>query len=393
MNDRAILLRYNEIALKGENRRWFEDRLMINVRRLLERALGREEKIVVTRNHGRVIVEAPWNEATSAALQRVFGISSYSPMRTVPTDMAALQRAALEEFRTHVELHGMPKTFRVFTKRSDKAIPMDSMAIDREIGSFIKDAHPALTVALKGAELAVGVEIRFDRSYIWTEKVAGPGGLPVGSNAPLLALLSGGLDSPVAAIQTLRRGAGVSYLHFHGAPFVGPEVLEKVEDLARIVNRFHPDPQPLHVIPFGKIQEKIALATTAKFRTILYRRMMIRIAERVARKVDAQALITGESLGQVASQTVENLTTINQVATMPILRPLITYDKDEIIAKAHAWETFETAIRPGVDCCTLFSDRHPAIRASLETILEQEKLFPVDAYVEEAMAGLEVRRT
>jgi thiamine biosynthesis protein ThiI len=172
---------------------------------------------------------------------------------------------------------------------------------------------------------------------------------------------------------------------------VGEEGLEKVEDLVRIVNRYQPEPEPLHVIYFGKIQEKIALVTNPKMRTILYRRMMIRIANRLAKTIKAKALVTGESLGQVASQTVENLATINAVSELPILRPLITFDKDEIIERAHKWGTFETSIRPASDCCTLFADRHPCLRASLALIEQQETRFSVMNLVEEALASLETR--
>ncbi len=219
------------------------------------------------------------------------------------------------------------------------------------------------------------------------EKIRGEGGLPVGTNGRVLSLLSGGLDSPVAAIQILRRGSPCSFIHFYGTPFVGEEVLEKIEDLVRIVNRYQPDPQPLHIVPFGKIQEKIALATNPKMRTVLYRRMMVRISCALARRLKAQALVTGESLGQVASQTLENMSTINAVANLPILRPLIGYDKDQIIEEAQKRGTYETSIRPAVDCCTLFADRHPSIRTTLPLIEEQEAKFPVQEFVEEALAN------
>ena len=177
----------------------------------------------------------------------------------------------------------------------------------------------------------------------------------------------------------LKRGADTSFLHFFGTPFVGDDVLAKVEDLARIVNRYHPDPRPLHVVPFGKIQEKIALATNPKLRTVLYRRMMVRIAAAAAERLGAQALVTGESLGQVASQTLENLVTINEAARLPILRPLVAFDKEEIIAAAKRWQTFEASIRPGADCCTLFADRHPTIRSTLAQVEEQEACFGSDS--------------
>ena len=389
VGDRAVLLRYDEIALKGDNRFWFEKKLASNARKVIRQNADLEVEATLT--HGRIILDVDWNEKISDCLSKVFGIANYSPMKIVTTDIQVLTDMALQEFKIYLESHPMPKTFRVRTRRSEKALPMTSNEIDMIVGSNIKEKFPELIVNLSDAEMTVGIELRHKRSYIWTQKVQGPGGLPVGSNGHLLCLMSGGLDSPIAAIQVLKRGALASFVHFYGAPFVGPEVLEKVEDLVRLVNRFQPDARPLHVIPFGKIQERIALATQPKLRTILYRRMMIRISEALAVRMKASALVTGESLGQVASQTVENMATVNSVAKMPILRPLVTYDKNEIIQKAHQWGTFATAVRPGVDCCTLFADRHPSLRASNEDVEEQEAKFPVQELVELALSGLEIR--
>jgi thiamine biosynthesis protein ThiI len=393
--ERAVLLRYHEIALKGANRGWFEERLAINARRLIERKVGKDTALEVARERGRVIIAGvEWTDAVRDALEHVFGVTSFSPMRTVPTDKQALKDAAIEELKRRLAEPGRPapRTFRIFTRRSDKALPETSMELDREIGSAVQAAAPHLAVDLEDPELTIGIELHHESSYLWTEKIPGPGGLPVGTNGHLLCLLSGGLDSPVAAIQLLKRGAATSFLHFYGAPFVGAEVLEKVEDLARIVGRFQPEPRPLYVVPFGKIQEKIALATNPKLRTVIYRRMMFRIASALAREIEAQALVTGESLGQVASQTIENIATIDAVASLPVFRPLIGFDKDEIIDLARGWGTFETAIRPGVDCCTLFADRHPSLRTSEMSVEEQEKLFPVDELVREALASVERRR-
>ena len=387
--DRAVVIRYHEIALKGDNRGWFESRLIGNSQKILQRALGRP--VGILRQHGRVVILEPWNEATREGLSRVFGISTYSPIRIVPTSMDSLIQNSLEEFRTFVASHPFPKSFRVFTRRSEKALPESSMQIDMQVGSALHDAYPALAVDLDKPDFTLGIEVRHEKSYIWTQKFRGPHGLPVGTNGHLLSLLSGGLDSPVAAIQALKRGSTTSFIHFYGAPFVGAEVLEKVEDLVRLVNRYQPDGQPLHVVPFGKIQETIALATNPKMRTILYRRMMMRVSSMLARKLNAQALVTGESLGQVASQTLENIAAVDAAATLPILRPLITFDKDEIIEQAKRWDTFSTSVRPAADCCTLFADRHPILKATQEIIEEQEARFPVAELAEQALAGIELR--
>ncbi|MCM2276586.1 MAG: tRNA 4-thiouridine(8) synthase ThiI [Oligoflexia bacterium] len=395
-HDRAVLLRYHEIALKGQNRRWFEDRLEGNVRLLIERGLraGGDPQArfsgKITRQHGRILIETAWNENVREALCNSFGLSSFSPIRKVPTDHASLIRGAIEEVDAYIRRHGQPSDFRVLSRRSDKVLPETSVELDQLIGGELLRAFPGLKVKLEKPALYVGIEVRRDRSFIWTEKVPGLGGLPVGSNGPLLAMLSGGLDSPVAAIQTLRRGSATRLMHFYGTPFVGEEVLRKVIDLARIVNRYQPKPEPLHVVPFGKLQERIALATSPKLRTVLYRRMMVRIACALAPRLGAHGLVTGESLGQVASQTVENLATINAAATLPIIRPLVTCDKDEIIAQAQRWGSYETSIRPGLDCCTLFADRHPALHSSIDEAEAQESRFPVQELVDEALAGIQV---
>lgn len=389
--DRAVILRYHEIALKGFNRGWFEERLGINSRKLIQRSLGKSASVEVQKFQGRILIRTPWNDGVRTALTKVFGIANFSPMRMVPTDLESLKKAALEEYGTFVATHGAPKTFRVRTKRSQKALPEKSMEIDQVVGSAIRSAHPELVVDLEKADFTLGIEINREQSFVWTEKIQGPGGLPVGTNGHLLSLISGGLDSPVASIRIMKRGASLSFIHFYGAPFVGPEVLEKVEDLVRIVNRFQPEPKPLWIVPFGKIQERIALVTNPKLRTVLYRRMMIRISAEAAKRIKAQALVTGESLGQVASQTIENLRTIDEVADLPIIRPLIASDKEEIIQAAHAWGTYDTAIRPGVDCCTLFADRHPTIRSSISMVEEQEQRFSIDELVQEAISQAEPR--
>lgn len=394
--DRAVLLRYHEVALKGANRRWFEDRLEINARRFIERGL-RESGASdirfpdrITRQHGRILIETDWNENVRSALSHTFGLSSFSPIRKVPTDHASLIRGAIEEIGAYLRRHGRPPHFRVLSRRSDKVVPETSVELDKLIGAAVCEAYPELQVELKNPALVVGVEVRRGQSFIWTEKVPGLGGLPVGSNGALLTLISGGLDSPVAAIQALRRGSPSRFIHFYGTPFVGEDVLEKILDLVRIVNRYQPEPEPVHVVHFGKIQERIALATAPKMRTVLYRRMMMRISCALADKIGAHALVTGEALGQVASQTVENLSTIDAVATLPVIRPLVTYDKVEIVEQAKRWGTFETSVRPGLDCCTLFADRHPSIRSTREAAEEQEARFPVQELVEEALAGIQL---
>jgi thiamine biosynthesis protein ThiI len=404
--DASFTLRYNEVALKGANRLWFEQKLATNAHKLIARELATEEPgdrpdFRVRRQYGRLLVEIPQNSSPQAvqkleraqttALNRLFGLSSFSPVRKVKSNLELLAQAAVEEFAAYQKTYGMPRSFRVQTVRTEKALPLTSPEIDRIIGGAIKDAYPTLAVDLKKPDFHLGLELRFHHSYLWTQKIPGPGGIPVGTNGPVLTLISGGLDSPVAAIQILRRGAPTSFVHFYGTPFVGEDVLQKIEDLVRIVNRFQPVPKPLYIVPFGKLQEKIALVTNPKMRTLLYRRMMVRIGCALAGRIKAKALVTGESLGQVASQTLENMGTINEVATLPILRPLLTYDKDEIIEEAVKRGTYDTSIRPGIDCCTLFADRHPVIRSNSQLIEEQEANFPIQEFMEEALSSVRRR--
>lgn len=387
--DHAILIRYDEVALKGGNRGWFEKKLVINLKRMLRSNLGPDAIIETERQRGRILIRTNWNDQARDAVERTFGVSSFSPMSIVPTTKDAITAKAVELFKSHCERYGKPASFRVRSRRSDKALPETSVELDRWFGGAILRANEGipLKVDLENAELTVGVEIRREHSFVWTENVPGPRGLPTGTNSRVMTLLSGGLDSPVAAVQVMKRGAPTDFVHFYGTPFVGEEVLMKVEDLARQVRRWSPQRQVLYVVPFGKLQEKIALETDPKLRTLLYRRMMVRIACGLAEKNGALALVTGEALGQVASQTVENMGAVDSVSTLPILRPLVTYDKDEIVRIARRIGTYDISIRPGMDCCTLFADRHPVIRAQREVLERQEERFPLEELVREGIEG------
>lgn len=380
-----ILLRYHEIALKGLNRNVFEQRLANNATRIIERDTGLQVKW--SRLAGRILLHCDATPQVRSALSRVFGHVGFSPVRKVETNIEAIQKAAIEEFATEIQESGMPDSFYVRTRRSDKLLVEKSMDLDRLVGGAIREKFPEIPVKISKKSLVLGIEVRKKESFVWTRRYPGPAGLPVGANGRLLTLLSGGIDSPVAAIRMLRRGCTTDLLHFHGTPFVGDEVLEKVRELTRRVNRFVPKPMPLFVVPFGKIQEMIALAVEPRFRTVLYRRMMFRIASQFAKDREISAIVTGESVGQVASQTVENLSTVDQAASIAVIRPLASFDKDEIIADAQRYDTFEVSVQPAVDCCTLFADRHPVIRADLSEILEIEARLPIDEMVSTGLRG------
>ncbi|MEK7691771.1 MAG: tRNA uracil 4-sulfurtransferase ThiI [Bdellovibrionota bacterium] len=426
--DYAVLLRYHEIALKGDNRSWFEDKLAANVLRQLRREApgivipgmrpediekvgGTGWMLKVERLQGRMVISLPSvlrgevtleerarvSSAVLEACSRTFGLQSYGLGRIVESQMPLVQAAAIAEFRAamaeYERAEGKPvRSFCVRTRRSDKILGESSMDVDFHVGGAIGQACGPLVVDIANPDLQLHVEVRKGNSFVWSRKSLGLGGMPGGTNGRFLAIISGGFDSPIAAIQLLKRGGIVGFVHFYGTPFVGEATLRKIEDLVRLVNRYQPVPQPLLVVPFGKIQEKIALVTQPEIRTLLYRRMMFRIACRLSDMTGGIGIVTGESLGQVASQTVENLVAIDSSASRPVFRPLITFDKQEIINLAKRFGTFEKSAEPGVDCCTLFADRRPVTRASDAQAREQESLFDVDALVAEALEQTEIRK-
>ncbi len=386
MNPQILLVRYHEIALKGGNRSWFENHLIQNIKKSAKRIC--DTPLVVRKLRGRILLESEEDPKIEHALNTVFGISSFSPATSVRTDFEHITKKVLEEVSLSLKNTLSPHNFRVSTTRVDKILTSSSMEMDTLMGAEILKAFPQLKVKLKNPELNIGIEIRKENTFVWSQKRKGLGGVPAGTGGHLLCLLSGGLDSPVAALQMLKRGAKVSFIHFYGTPFVGPEVLEKIERLVDIVNQYQPDPMPLYVIPFGKIQEQMALHSNSKMRTLLYRRMMLRLSCEIANKIKAKALITGESLGQVASQTLDNLININQVSTLPVFRPLIGFDKDEIEHLAQKWKTYETSIQPVLDCCTLFADRHPLTHSEQENLEREESKIDVELLKNEGLAQL-----
>lgn len=394
-----VLVRYHEIALKGANRGFFEERLMHNIRQaLLPLALP---NLKVSHRASRVHIFYCIEDRSAAQqvytricarLHRVFGISSWSQVTEVPSQLEVIKQFSLNHFREAMNelqtFQGVaPKTFAVRTKRSDKIFGLSSIELDRLVGGVIREAYPEVTVDLNSPEILVGLEVRSNETLLWSRREEGLHGLPVGVNAPLLALLSGGIDSPVAAIQMLKRGSRVTPLHFFGGPFVGHEALEKVSLLAEKVNQFQPKPQPLIVIPFGSLQEKISLQCPPRYRTVLYRRMMLRIAQRIAAKYRFFGVVSGESVGQVASQTLENLNAIQDATPgLLVLRPLISKDKDEILERARKWGTLTTSLLPAADSCTLFSNQHPILNPSLGFIKELESKMPIEDWINEALA-------
>jgi thiamine biosynthesis protein ThiI len=382
-----VLVRYGELALKKGNRGEFERALVRNMRY----ALKHITPVKCERTAGRITVR-PETRAADAArrLQDVFGIKTVSPAWTVealPESIAEISGAVLKDALLDYP-QGRPVTFRVRTRRSNKRFPVQSTDFDRFIAERILPGPERVKVQLKDPELELGIEIRDECAYVFLRRLAGPGGLPVGTLGSVLCLLSGGIDSPVAAWKTMKRGCDTHFITFHSYPYIGEASKKKVIDLARSLARWQRKAR-VHVTPFTEIQETIRDNCPEGYRTVLYRRMMQRIASRVAEQRGYQALVTGESVGQVASQTLENMTCIGAAADIPVLRPLVTFDKEETIEVARRIGTFDLSNVQEPDCCTVFQPARPVIRGRLEKCLEAEALMDVDALVERALAGVE----
>jgi len=393
-----LLVKYGELALKGRNRPDFERVLSRNIARALDRAVGRDgaggRSWRLRKAHGRLMVELGPEAGGPAEAERlvgaaakVFGVVGVALARRVGLDVEAIREAAASVAREAVRTAGA-RTFKVEVKRPNKSFPLTSPEAAAEVGRGVLRALPELSVDVHEPDLRIGVEIRDDGAYVYGREVPGPGGLPVGASGRAVALVSGGIDSPVAAWMAMKRGLVVIPLHFWSFPFTGERARQKVVDLCRVLGEWGPVPD-LRVCPFTDIQTAIRDRCPEPLRITVMRRMMFRVAERLARAEEAPALVTGESLGQVASQTLESLAAIETVTTLPVLRPLIGLDKAEIIARARDIGTYEISIQPYEDCCTLFVPAHPRTRPSVEEAEAAEKALDVDRLVEEAVAGTE----
>jgi len=377
-----VVVHYHEVALKRGNRPAFVSQLVDNIGRAL-RGTGVQRVRSVP---GRIVVSlarrADWPEI-SRRLQWVFGIANYSlswrAERTID-DITAQALAAVDGRQF--------ASFAVRTKRADKGFPLESPEISRIVGTAVQ-AHSHAAVDLDHPELTVTIEVVPREAFIGLGRLPGPGGLPVGTSGMVVALISGGIDSPVAAYRMMRRGCVLEFVHFHGAPYQDRTSREKVTELVRLLTRYQLHSR-LHLVTFGEIQRQIVAAVRRPFRVVLYRRMMLRIAEALAASVGARALVTGESLGQVASQTLANLTVTEQATTLPLLRPLIGMDKAEISAQAQHIGTFEVSIQPDQDCCQLFVPPHPSTRMTLDEAEDAERALDIPALVRQALQSVTV---
>ena len=380
----AFLIKYAEIGVKGKNRYLFEDALIHQIKFALKRCEG---KFLISKTQGRIFVEAEGEfdyEETVAQLQHVFGISGICPMIYVEDE--GFEKLSERVVRYVDEVYpDKNKTFKVNARRARKNYPRESMEINADVGEAILNAYPEMKVDVHNPEIMLTVEIR-EKIYIYSEIIPGPGGMPVGTGGKAMLLLSGGIDSPVAGYMIAKRGVKIDAVYFHAPPYTSERAKQKVVDLARLVSRYT-GPIYLHVINFTDIQLYIHEKCPHEELTIIMRRYMMRIAEHIAKETGCLGLITGESIGQVASQTMNSLIATNEVCELPVYRPLIGFDKEEIVAVAKKIDTFETSILPFEDCCTIFVAKHPVTKPNVNIIRRHEKNLEeqIDALVKTAL--------
>ncbi len=383
-----LLCKYGEIVLKGANRRFFEDALMKTLR-FRGKHFGKFE----IRNSQSTIVIEPLTEDSDMdgmfeTVSKVFGIVGISRCAVCEKNMDSISETVREYVSQFLE---GKKTFKVEAKRSDKRFPLNSPQISAEIGGVILGMMPRLKVDVRQPEIVVHVEIREHGAYIHAGQFKGAGGMPVGTNGKAMLLLSGGIDSPVAGYMIAKRGVQLEAVHFESFPYTSERAKEKVMELGRIVAQYAGSFN-LHVVSLTHIQEELVKNCEEDYFTLVLRRYMMAIADRLAHRTECGGLITGESLGQVASQTMQALGVTDPVATLPVFRPCIGMDKEEIIQIARKIGTYETSIQPYEDCCTVFTPKHPRTRPELDKVLEQQNRLDFEALVQEALDSATVER-
>ncbi|MPM55554.1 putative tRNA sulfurtransferase [bioreactor metagenome] len=382
----VMLVRYAEIHLKGLNRPYFERSLMKRISLAL-----RPLRVKVVREQGRVFVFGiPQEEMDAAAdkLTRVFGIHSVSPALAVEKEWEPMVEAAKALVARRID--GLSQaSFKVIARRADKRFAMRSQDICRMMGGLLLEAFPVLRVDVHQPDFYVGVEVRQEQAFVFAEEKLGAGGMPVGTNGHAMLLISGGIDSPVAGHMIAKRGVQISAVHFYSYPYTSERAREKVVELTRILASYAGEVK-LYLVPFTEIQLTIYEKCPKSETTILMRRLMMQISEKIALSCGAQALVTGESIGQVASQTLPAIFVTDEAADMPVFRPLIGMDKEEITVTARKIGTFETSILPYEDCCTIFTPKHPALRPQLDKIKDSENLLDVEILIQNALDKTEL---
>lgn len=380
-----ILVRYGEITTKGKNRKQFINRLRENIRYTFQDL----DQVHIRSERDRMYLSSPSDEEMDILIERlptVFGIQSFSPVAECPTTLEDMKNLAVEIVKG-IDYEG--KTFKVNVKRSYKKFELETYELNREVATHVLSTLPGMTVQMKDPDIELRIEVREQATYMMVEVIQGAAGLPVGSNGKALLLLSGGIDSPVAAYYMMKRGVRIEAIHFFSPPFTSDQSLGKVMELCEQISHFGGNVR-LHVIPFTEVQQTIQQAVPENVTMTSTRRMMMKISDIVRKEIDALALVTGENLGQVASQTLDSLAAINDVTTTPILRPLITYDKLEIIEIAQKIGTYETSIRPFEDCCTVFTPANPKTKPRIDKMNYYEGFTDFDEMIERAVKNREV---
>ncbi len=381
-----LLIRYGEIGLKGKNRPMFEKKLVYNIRNGLRRAGFKDFR--VERKRGRILLSMSSvldEEKAEAELRKVFGIVAISRVRQANSDIFDIQEVALGLLKGR-----QAGTFKVETRRTDKRFPLISPEVSRLVGGYVLENTDNLSVDVHHPDVVVDVEIRQEGVYVYTDSIRGIGGLPVGVNGKVHLLLSGGIDSPVAYWMSLKRGVEVEPIHFDSHPFTSERSREKVIDICKVLAGYTPESVALQLVYFTEIHKAIVLDVHADLGVTVMRRMMFRISEQIAKQRNGLALVTGESLGQVASQTLESMAVINDVVRLPVLRPLVGFDKEEIVLRSQNIGTYDISIRPYDDCCSLVVSSSPKTRPNLEQVLKAEEKLDVDGLVAEAIEKTQV---
>jgi len=385
--DEIILIKLGEMVLKGLNRNVFEATLLRNIRRRLNNLGGFDIKsaqstVYVTPREGADL------DTAVEKVSKIFGIAAFSRACIVKKEMPAILEAAQEYLKT--ELLGA-KTFKVESKRADKSFPLKSPEISADVGEYLLNQFPHLTVDVHNPDITVRVEVRDFGAYVHGQPIRGAGGIPVGTGGNAAILISGGIDSPVAAWTMAKRGLELTAIHFASPPYTSERAEQKVADLLTKVSEYS-GRMNMFTVPFAKVQEEIMAKCPEEFFTIIMRRFMMRVSEKIAVNEHCSALITGESLGQVASQTLQAIVCTDQAAEMPVFRPLIGMDKIDIIDISRKIDTFDISIQPFEDCCTVFTPKHPRTRPDLQAVLEAERQLDCDALIEECVRNVKLTK-
>ncbi|WMM17478.1 tRNA uracil 4-sulfurtransferase ThiI [Staphylococcus epidermidis] len=378
-----LLVRYGELTLKGTNRKMFVNQLKDNVKRALIPLSGYHVKGKRDRMYIELSPEADINEIIQR-LSKVYGIKSISPVIKIDKNEEKINQSAIQ--LSHDFEKG--STFKVDVKRVDKSFRLDTYELQRQVGGAILKENNNITVNVKNPDYEIKIEVRMDAIYIYEKVIAGAGGLPVGTGGKTLLMLSGGIDSPVAGIEVMKRGVTVEAIHFHSPPFTSEKAKDKVIELTRILAE-RVGSIKLHLVPFTEIQKQINKVVHPRYTMTSTRRMMMRISDKVVHQINANAIVNGENLGQVASQTLKSMYAINHVTATPVLRPLLTLDKEDIIKKAKELGTFETSIQPYEDCCTIFTPKNPVTEPDFDKVIKYESVFNFDEMIENAVENIE----